>query len=113
MDSTSEEGIQPGRKFGGDPIMQFNPVRRKLLKVASFMAIPTGLSCRSSHLAAMTNGTARAQLQYQDAPKGAMNCASCLEFLPGKGETDLGGCKKIPGDDEISPNGYCIVWNTM
>ena len=42
-----------------------------------------------------------------------MTCAVCLEFLPSKVENGPGGCKLLPGDDEISPNGYCIRWNTM
>lgn len=62
---------------------------------------------------ANTNSTVREQLKYQSTPKDDMNCAACLEFMPGKTDKDLGGCKVIPGDDEISPNGYCIKWNSM
>lgn len=62
---------------------------------------------------AITNTGLRAQLKYQNTPKENMNCATCLEFLPGKTDKDLGGCKVIPGDDEISPAGYCTQWNSM
>lgn len=55
----------------------------------------------------------RAELQYQNVPKDNMNCSTCLEFIPGKTDKDLGKCKVIPEDDEISPNGYCTKWNTM
>jgi hypothetical protein len=55
----------------------------------------------------------RVQLKYQDQPLEGRSCSACLEFIPGKTEADPGGCKKIPEDSEISPNGYCTLWNTM
>lgn len=62
---------------------------------------------------ANVNTSTRAQVKYQDQPLEGKSCSACLEFIPGKTETDLGGCKKIPEDSEISPNGYCTLWNTM
>ena len=62
---------------------------------------------------AATNPSQRAQLHYQDQPKDGQRCLSCLEFIPGRSEQALGGCKLLPGDDEISPNGYCTAWNTL
>jgi hypothetical protein len=62
---------------------------------------------------ANVNAVTRIQVKYQDQPLDGKSCAACLEFIPGKSETDLGGCKKIPEDSEISPNGYCTLWNTM
>jgi hypothetical protein len=67
----------------------------------------------SRQASAKTNAALRAQFKYQDTPKENMSCISCLEFIPGKSDKDLGGCKILPADDEISPNGYCIRWNTM
>ena len=32
------------------------------------------------------------------------------QFVPGKTPKDRGGCTFIPGDDELSPNGYCVAW---
>ena len=62
---------------------------------------------------AKTNEPLRAQFKYQNTPKENMKCLSCLEFVPGKTDKDLCGCKILPGDDEISPEGYCLRWNTM
>lgn len=89
-----------------------NPDRRKFLQAASiaFALIPIVIA-RPAH--ARSNASVRAQLKYQDTPKNEMSCVSCLEFIPGKTDKDLGGCKVIPGDDEIAPNGYCSSWNTM
>ena len=63
--------------------------------------------------AAKTNEPLRMKLNYQNTPKGSDSCRSCLEFMPGRGEKDPGGCKLIPDDDEILPDGYCTAWNTM
>ena len=52
----------------------------------------------------------RTGFKYQDKPEGDKNCANCTQFTPGATPKDLGGCKIIPGDTEISPHGYCIAW---
>jgi hypothetical protein len=33
-----------------------------------------------------------------------------MQFVPGKTPKAMGGCNAIPGDTEISPEGYCIAW---
>jgi len=93
--------------------MNTNQNRRKFLKIASvsFALIP--LVCATRPANAATNAAVRAKLKYQDTPKDKMICATCLEFVSGKTQTDLGKCNVIPGDDEISPEGYCVSWNTM
>ena len=62
---------------------------------------------------ATVNPALRTQFKYKDTPQENMSCTSCLEFIPGKSDKDLGGYKVIPGDDEISSKGYCTRWNTM
>ncbi len=83
--------------------------RRTFLKALA--AIPMAVITREAR--ATVNPALRAQYKYQDFPKDDMSCSTCLEFIPGKTEKDRGGCKVIPGDDEISPHGYCTKWNTM
>ena len=84
-----------------------NITRRKFLKISALL--PLVLIIQEAD--AQTNPGLRAEFKYQEAPKDDMNCASCLEFIPGK--SGLGRCKVLPGDDEISPNGYCTKWNSM
>ncbi|MGB8518296.1 MAG: twin-arginine translocation signal domain-containing protein [Gallionella sp.] len=86
--------------------------RRRFLQTAglAFAVIPIVVA-RPAH--AMNNVPLRARLQYQNTPKNDMSCVSCLEFIPGKTNQDLGACKIIPNDDEIAPNAYCTGWNTM
>ncbi len=67
----------------------------------------------SRQASAKRNVELRAKFKYQSTPLESMSCTSCLEFIPGKTDKDLGGCKILPDDDEIEPNGYCIRWNTM
>lgn len=87
--------------------------RRAWLRAAGTLlaAVPMGAVVRSA--GAATNAQLRAQLEYQDDPKDGQRCAACLEFLPGKDQQARGGCKVIPGDDEISPDGWCTAFNTL
>jgi len=93
--------------------MGTNLSRRKLLKIASvsLALVPLVALCRQA--VATTNPALRDKLKYQNTSKDNMTCTTCLEFIPGKTDKDSGGCKVIPGDDEISPDGYCISWNSM
>lgn len=88
-----------------------NSTRRHFLKKVSAALLLIPLLDRQANAA--SNATVRAQLQYRNTPIDGMSCTACLEFLPGKSDKDSGGCKLIPGDDEISPNGYCTKWNSM
>jgi hypothetical protein len=92
--------------------MNTNQKRRKLWKAAgaALALIPIVVITRPAR--ASTNAALRTQLRYQDTSKDGMKCVTCLEFVAGK-SGGLGSCKVIPGDDEISPDGYCISWNTM
>lgn len=87
--------------------------RREFLKTASFTLALIPIVTFSRHSEAATNSKLRTELKYQDLPKDGYSCTACLEFIAGKTEKDLGKCKIIPGDDEISPNGYCTKFNTM
>jgi hypothetical protein len=87
--------------------------RRSLLRRAglSLLAVPACAITRTA--AADANAELRTQLQYQPEPKDGLRCSMCLEFIPGKDEHAPGGCKLIPGDDEISPDGWCTAFNSL
>lgn len=87
--------------------------RRQFLKSAGIALVLIPLVTLSKQAMASTNAKVRAELKYQNSPKDGMSCSACLEFIPGKTDKDLGKCKVIPEDDEISPNGYCTKWNTL
>lgn len=93
--------------------MSTNLNRRKFFKAAGIALVLLPIVGLSRQAMANTNNALRAKLKYQNTPKDNMSCTACLEFVPGKSEKDLGGCKVIPGDDEISPDGYCTSWNSM
>jgi hypothetical protein len=84
--------------------------RRRFLKLgcSTLALIPVVLAAGGARAA--TNAPMRTSLKYQDKPEGDKNCANCVQFVPGKSAKDLGGCKILPGDTEISPQGYCIGW---
>ena len=85
--------------------------RRIWLKLASGAALALPLATMSLRASAEKNEALRKALNYQDQPKGEQRCSNCLHWVPGKSPTDLGGCKVIPGDTEISPNGWSTAWS--
>jgi hypothetical protein len=87
--------------------------RRKWMTHASATLALLPVFFFSRPVGAKTNSPLRAEFKYQSTPRENMSCTTCLEFIPGKTDKDLGGCKVLPGDDEIEPNGYCTRWNTM
>ncbi len=93
--------------------MSVNIPRRTFIKQACVVLAVIPALTLSAAAGAVTNTELRKKLQYQPTPKDGMSCNVCLEFLAGKTERDFGRCKVIPGDDEISPAGYCIKWNSM
>jgi hypothetical protein len=83
--------------------------RRKFLKIGgSALAMIPVLAMTNNAFAAKS--AARAGLQYQDTAKDGKSCSTCMQFVPGKTAKDLGGCKVLPGDTEISPNAYCAAY---
>ena len=92
--------------------MSTDPARRRALRTLALAATAVPL-LRVPAACAATNPALRAQLKYQDIPSGDMNCANCVDFIPGANDTALGGCTRISGDNEIRPEGYCNAWNTM
>lgn len=93
--------------------MGTNFTRRRFLQLSAIGTTFVPLAGLTGEARAATNQTLRAQYKYQDSPVDGKSCISCLEFVEGGSATAPGRCKLIPGDDEISPNGYCTLWNTM
>ena len=85
-------------------------LRRRFLKAGTALAmIPVAIAASGGAVAA-TNASLRTSLKYQAKPEGDKSCASCAQFVAGATPKDLGTCKIIPGDTEISPQAYCIAW---
>ncbi len=84
--------------------------RRRFLKVVGAALVTIPVIGKSGWADAATNATMRTALKYQNKPQGDKNCANCMQFVPGASAKDLGTCKIIPGDTEISPQGYCSSW---
>lgn len=84
--------------------------RRQFLKIGAVALAIIPVLVVSGQVAAATNAAMRASLKYQDKPEGAKNCANCIQFVPGPSVKDMGGCKLLPGDTEIAPQAYCMVW---
>jgi len=85
-------------------------LRRQFLKIGGAALAMIPVLVVSGRANAATNAGMRTAFKYQGTPQGDKSCASCTQFVPGASAKDLGGCKVMPGDTEISPQGYCIVW---
>jgi len=85
-------------------------LRRQFLKIGGTALVMIPVALVSSRADAATNAAMRTALKYQTKPEGDKSCASCLQFLPGTSASSLGGCKVLPGDTEVSPQGYCLAW---
>jgi High potential iron-sulfur protein len=84
--------------------------RRQFLKIGGAILATIPITIVAGRAGAATNAALRGALKYQGKPDGDKNCGNCLQFVPGASATALGGCKVIPGDTEISPQGYCTAW---
>ena len=85
---------------------KINQSRRSMLKFGSIAVVmATPLAAYAAKNQAM-----RTAMKYKDTPEGDKKCSGCMQFIPGKTPTALGGCKVFTGDTEISPNGYCVAW---
>ena len=84
--------------------------RRQFLKIGGVALAMIPVLVVSGRADAATNAALRTSLKYQGKPEGDKSCANCMQFVPGASAKDLGGCKIMPGDTEISPQGYCIAW---
>jgi hypothetical protein len=78
----------------------------KLVQVASMVP----LASLTINASAAKNDALRQALKYQDTPNNGKQCSTCTQFVPGKSPAGKGGCKIIPGDDEISPTGWCSAY---
>lgn len=94
----------------GDAIIDNHARRRRLLKLGSAVIALAAIAAISNRADAAINAALRAALKYQGKPEGDKNCANCVQFVPGASAQELGGCKVIPNDTEISPRGYCAAW---
>ena len=89
---------------------KLNRLRRIWLRVVIGAAVTTPLGMFVTQAGAVQNGPGRGAVKYQDSPNAGKDCLGCSEFVPGKTPKDRGACTVIPGDTEISPNGWCVMW---
>jgi len=84
--------------------------RRKVVSLAVGGAVLAPWLLRAGRSHAAQNAQMRTALKYQDQPNKDQRCGNCMQFVPGKTPKDRGECKIMPGDTEISPNGWCTAW---
>lgn len=84
--------------------------RRQFLQLGGNLVALVAITGLTGKAGAAQNGELRRTKHYQDSPKEGKNCMACVHFVEGKTGKDLGACQVFPGDTEISPQGYCDLW---
>ena len=82
--------------------------RRSFLKGAALLAsiavVPAVVVSKDAAAAKM----AKAALQYQDQPKGGLECVNCVQYVAGKSAKANGACNVVEG--AINPQGWCLAY---
>lgn len=79
--------------------------RRQALKVLILPALAAAIGGTTGIADAKSS---KAQVKYQNHPKGSAKCSGCKFFMPGKSATAMGSCQIVDGS--ISPNGWCVAY---
>jgi hypothetical protein len=80
--------------------------RRALLLAAA--GLPAAAIFSRAEKAQAAGSTPKANVKFQNNPKGAQQCSKCNYFIPGASPTAAGQCKVVAGP--IPPNGWCILF---
>jgi hypothetical protein len=102
----TQSNLPKGNTMNSKPIS----TRRHFIKLSGMALSVIPLMLIADNSQATTNVAMRTAMKYQDKPNGDKDCAACIQFVPGKSPTALGGCKLFAGDTEVSPKGYCAGW---
>jgi len=86
------------------------PGRRRFIKIGTCAVAAIPLLVLGGNVSGAINASARSALRYQNQPSAGKSCSGCVQFEAGSMSTELGSCKLLAGDTEISPNGYCSGW---
>jgi len=87
--------------------MKTNFRRRLLLKNVSAVA-GIALAPAFARSALAQAKASKQAMRYQDQPKDAQRCDTCLQFIPGPKAGANGVCKVVDGP--IDPSGWCIAY---
>ena len=89
---------QKGAPSGGT-----TPAGSGSAETASQKPLPDASSPPARATAERTGKLSKAQVKYQEQPKGDQHCANCLQFV-----AESSTCMVVEGP--ISPQGWCTVW---
>lgn len=89
------------------------PGRRRFIKIGASALAAIPLLVLTGKVVAAPNASARSAMKYQNQPSSGKSCSGCVQFESGPTPTELGSCKLLAGDTEISSNGYCTGWAAL
>jgi hypothetical protein len=84
-----------------------DPDRRRLVHgLAAAAGLIPALVLAGQAAAEPANG--KADVKFQNIPKGVDRCADCVSFIPGATSGAPGACKAVQG--AIPQNGWCVLY---
>jgi hypothetical protein len=91
-----------------EEILSRRTVLRNVLMAGCCLFIPVALlgACskgNESDTPKLPEKLSKAEVKYQDQPKGTQKCSNCMNFNSAKKT-----CNRVEGP--ISPDGWCVLW---
>lgn len=80
--------------------------RRRLVRRIALITALAPVALAGPTLAEPANG--KADVKFQNTPKGADRCADCVSFVAGQSSGAPGTCKAVQG--VIPQNGWCVLF---
>lgn len=80
--------------------------RRRLVRRIALVTVLAPVALAGQALAEPANG--KADVKFQNTPKGADRCADCVSFIAGQTSGAPGTCKAVQG--VIPQNGWCVLF---
>lgn len=87
----------------GAPSGGATPAGSRGAESASPRPLPDASSPPARATPESVNKLSKAQVKYQEQPKGDQHCAGCLHFI-----AESNTCKVVEGP--INPQGWCTIW---
>jgi hypothetical protein len=80
------------------------PRRLAIQELAALVLVPL----IAAPLRAVAGKLAKADVQYQDQPKGGKDCDDCIQFIADPAHKGAGTCQVVAG--AVSAHGYCLAF---
>jgi hypothetical protein len=108
MNENNQEASPDTTDSRQDEMLSRRAVLRGALMVGCSLFVPIAIFSSSANGAESTapataKKVSKKSVMYQNQPKGAQKCSTCMNFIAASNT-----CKRVEGS--INPEGWCILW---